>query len=107
MTKLATAYYSSAVPHKQVDGLYQATFAIPGVVSMWVEGPGGRPKVFRNAGEAELAGYRMMVSKLNRSRNVQSFGVKGRGVIGIRSFRPADNENNEPTVNSVFGGRKS
>ncbi len=119
-TKTARAYYSTAVPHREVNDLYQASFGIPGQPPAWVEGADGRPKAFLEAKDAEIAGFRMMMSKLNRSRGVQSFGIKvshgiraGSGrmgsthlVRGIRSFRSAPEPvTQEHTISSVFGKR--
>ena len=77
MTKVANAYYSTAVAHKEMDGLYHATFGIPGEPPMWVNGTDGKPKIFRSQDAAVLAGFKVMVSKLNRARQEQDFQVKG------------------------------
>src|SRR4051812_22176071 len=68
MTKVANAFYSTAVSHKEIDGLYHATFGIPGEPAMWVNDTDGKPKVFRSHDEAVIAGFKVMVSKLNRAR---------------------------------------
>lgn len=106
--KVAQAYYSTAVEHREMPGCYLATFAIPGDAPQWVNDTDGRPKIFKRADEAELAGFKVMVSKLNRARDVQSFrtkdGFKRKG--GIKVFRSADTEDHKHTVESVFG-RKS
>ena len=53
MTKLAQAYYSTAVEHKEMPGCFMA-FATPGEAPMWVNDRNGKPKIFRDAAEAEL-----------------------------------------------------
>jgi hypothetical protein len=103
MTKVASAYYSTAVGHKEIDGLYQATFGIPGEAPMWVIDTYGKPKVFRTADEAVLAGFKVMVSKLNRARQEQSFGVKGGARKNTIKSWSAEQKTNEPTVATVFG----
>lgn len=107
MTKIAKSYYSTAVGHKEVDGLYHATFGIPGEPPMWVNGTDGKPKTFRSQDEAVIAGFKMMVAKLNRARQEQDFHVKGHGhhKNTIKSWS-AEPRANEPTVNSVFGKRQ-
>jgi hypothetical protein len=109
MTKIANSYYSTAVSHKEVDGLYHATFGIPGNAPEWVNGTDGKPKIFRSQDEAVIAGFKIMVSKLNRARQEQDFHVKGempqRAKNTIKSWS-ADARANEPTVNSVFGKRQ-
>jgi hypothetical protein len=106
MRKVATAFYSTAVPHKQMDGLYMATFALAGEAPMWVNGTDGKPKTFRDAQEAELAGFRLMASKLNKARDVQTFHTKGGSGGGkntsIRVFRASELAD-ELTVEKVFG----
>jgi hypothetical protein len=103
MTKVANAYYSTAVGHKEIDGLYQATFGIPGEPPVWVKDTNGKPKVFRTADEAALAGFRAMATKLNRSRQEQDFQVKGyKTKGGIKVFRSAERAD-EPTIDKVFG----
>lgn len=101
MTKVANAYYSTAVGHKEIDGLYQATFGIPGEAPMWVNDTHGHPKTFRTADEAVLAGFKVMVAKLNRARQEQSFQVRGIKNT-IKSWK-APIDSSEPTVSSVFG----
>lgn len=111
--KLARAFYSTAVPHKQMGDLYQATYGIPGTPCAWVEGADGRPKAFTDSRDAEIAGFRVMMSKLNRSRQVQSFGIRGSHGIragtgtkgSIRSFRSEEPRTSEHTVESVFRKR--
>jgi hypothetical protein len=100
MTKVASAYYATAVGHKQIDGIYLGTFAVPGEAPQWVTDDKGRPKHFRSANEAELAGFKMMMARLNRARQEQSFHVKGSKPI--KSWT-APAPTNEPTVESVFG----
>lgn len=107
MTKLATAFYSTAVGHKEMDGLYLATFGIPGEPALWVHDTDGKPKIFRSAGEAELAGFRVMMTRLNRARAVQSFEMKGYSRKGgIKVFRSAEKQE-QHTVESVFGRKGS
>jgi hypothetical protein len=105
MTKLAQAYYSTAVEHKEMPGCFMATFATPGEAPMWVNDRDGKPKIFRDAAEAELAGFRVMVSRLNRARSVQNFQTKGdyKQKGGIKVFRAADERKSEPTIQTVFG----
>jgi hypothetical protein len=105
MTKVASAYYSTAVAHKQVDGLYQATFGIPGLPPMWVTDTDGSPKIFRSQDGAVLAGFKVMVTKLNRTRQQQDFQVKGARVAKntIKSWSSSEQRTNEPTVATVFG----
>jgi hypothetical protein len=102
VTKTANAYYSTAVGHKEIDGLYQATFGIPGEAPMWVNDTHGRPKTFRTADEAVLAGFKVMVAKLNRARQEQDFQVKGgKRKNTIKSWSAPQERG--PTVDSVFG----
>ena len=106
MTKVSQSFYSTAVSHKEVPGVYQASFAVPGEAPLWVtERDGKTPKLFRDADEAELAGFRVMASRLNRSREVQSFQTKrDRQRGGIRSFR-SEVKKQQHTVETVFGKR--
>jgi hypothetical protein len=101
MTKVATSFYSTAVGHKQMDGLYLATFGIPGEPPLWVNDTDGKPKTFRSPDEAVLAGFKVMVSKLNRARQEQSFQVKGAKQT-IKTWK-APSKDDEPTVDKVFG----
>jgi len=114
MTKVANSYYSTAVGHREIDGIYLATFALPGEAPQWVTDPkDGKPKHFTSAGEAELAGFRVMASKLNRARQEQDFHVKGNGgragsnghknTIKSWSATPRAEQN---TVDSVFGKKQ-
>lgn len=102
MTKAARSYYSAAVGHKEMDGLYLATFGIPGELPMWVTEADGKPKVFRSHDEAVLAGFKVLVTKLNRSRQEQDFRVKGdKAKDTIRSWSAPKEQG--PTIESVFG----
>jgi len=107
MTKVSQSFYSTAVSHKEVLGVYQASFAVPGEAPLWVtERDGKTPKLFRDAVEAELAGFRVMASRLNRSRDVQSFQTRrDRQNGGIRSFRSEESKKQKHTVETVFGKR--
>lgn len=101
MTKVATSFYSAPVGHKQVEGVYMASFAIPGHPPAWVYGADGTIKYFTSAMEAELYGYRTMMSKLNKTNKEQQFYVRGsKPKDRIRSWSaPKDNG---PTIDSVF-----
>lgn len=102
--KVATAFYSTAVSHKEMDGLYQATWAIPGEPPHWIMGPDGKPKIFRDRDEAVLAGFKMMVSRLNRARQEQDFRVKGYAPPKQQQTRSWSAPIEQgPTVDSVFG----
>jgi hypothetical protein len=80
-----------------------ASFATPGEAPLWVNGPDGKPKIFRDPQVAELAGFRVMVTRLNRARSIQTFQTKRDNKKGgILSFR-AEEKTNEPTVHTVFG----
>lgn len=106
MTKVAQSYYSTAVQHREVPGCYLGSFAIPGEPAMWVHDTDGKPKIFRSEVEAEVAGFRVMMTKLNRARAVQSFEMKGyKRKGGIKVFRSAEKPE-QHTVESVFGGKK-
>jgi hypothetical protein len=106
MTKPSRSFYSTAIEHKEMPGCYMASFATPGEAPLWVNGPEGKPRVFRDAAEAELAGYRVMVTRLNRARNVQTFQTQGyKPTRGIKAFRSDDIKMQEPTVETVFGKR--
>lgn len=106
MTKVAQSYYSTAVPHREVPFCFLGSFAIPGEPAMWVHDTDGKPKVFTSAVEAEVAGFRVMMTKLNRARAVQSFEMKGyRRQGGIKVFRSAEKPERH-TVESVFGRKK-
>jgi hypothetical protein len=104
MTKIASAFYSSAVNHKEIDGLYQATFGIPGEPPMWVNDTDGKPKNFRSQDEAVLAGFKVLVAKLNRARQTQDFQVRGERFVPknrIKSWSAPPERG--PSVDSVFG----
>ncbi|MEH2517352.1 hypothetical protein V1279_002925 [Bradyrhizobium sp. AZCC 1610] len=104
--KVAQAYYSTAVEHKEMPGCFMATFATPGEAPMWVNDRDGKPKIFRDAAEAELAGFRVMVARLNRARSVQTFQTNGKSYRqkgGIKVFRAAEERKGEPTIHTVFG----
>jgi hypothetical protein len=104
MTKVANAFYSTAVGHKEIDGLYHATFGIPGEPAMWVNDTDGKPKVFRSHDEAVLAGFKVMVSKLNRARQQQDFQVRGEKAAPKNNIKSwSSPREGGPTVNSVFG----
>jgi hypothetical protein len=104
MTKVSQAFYSAAVEHKEMSGCFQASFATPGEAPMWVTERDGKPKFFRDPQEAELAGFRVMVARLNRARAVQTFQTKNDRKKGtIKSFRSNDTKKQEHTVKTVFG----
>ncbi|MCS3449991.1 hypothetical protein [Bradyrhizobium elkanii] len=106
MNKLATSYYSTAVGHGQVEGLYFGTFGIPGKPPMWVHDQHGQPKTFRDPDQACLAGFKVMVTQLNRARQEQDFRVKG-AKNPMRSWTAPERSNaNEPTIETVFGKKK-
>lgn len=101
MTKIANSYYSTAVSHREVDGLYHATFGIPGNAPEWVNGADGKPKIFRSQDEAVIAGFKILISKLNRARQEQDFHVRGdvhHRKETIKSWS-AETRASEPTVN--------
>jgi hypothetical protein len=102
MTKVASAFYSTAVAHKEINGLYHATFGIPGEPPQWVNGKDGKPDTFRSHDAAVIAGFRVMVSKLNRARQEQDFHVKGGPHKNTIKTWTAPKESG-PTVDSVFG----
>lgn len=103
MTKVSQSFYSAAIEHKQVPGCFQASFATPGELPLWVTGPDGKPKIFRDAVSAELAGYRVMVTRLNKVRDIQTFQTKrDRQRGGIKAFRSEEKPQTH-TVESVFG----
>lgn len=101
MTKVSRSFYSAAVSHKELDGIYLAMFAIAGESPQWVTDSAGKPKFFTSAQEAELAGFKVIMTKLNRAREAQDFVVRNRK-NGIKSFH-APLKQGEPTVASVFG----
>ncbi|MCA1379524.1 hypothetical protein I6F34_01645 [Bradyrhizobium sp. BRP05] len=100
--KLSHSFYSAAVGHREIDGIYLASFALPGETPQWVIDKDGKPKQFRSADEAELAGFRVMAAKLNKARDVQSFMTKRKN--GIKSYH-APEPKQEHTVESVFRKR--
>jgi hypothetical protein len=104
VTKVSNSYYSAAVGHREINGIYLASFAVPGDPAQWVTDTDGKtPKHFRSADEAELAGFRVMAAKLNRARQTQSFEMKGyKRKGGIRMFRQEEKPE-QHTVESVFG----
>jgi hypothetical protein len=73
--KDANRYYSAAVGHREIPGLWLATFGIPGKPAQWVM-DGAKQKTFLTAEEAELAGFRIIASILNRALQPQTFKVK-------------------------------
>lgn len=103
--KVSKSFYSTAIPHREIPWTYLATFAIPGEQAQWVL-ENGSPKQFKNAMEAELAGFRVMMAKLNKTRDVQGFLTKRHSTI--RTFHAPDERvrRSEPTVESVFGRKK-
>jgi hypothetical protein len=105
--KVATAFYSTAVTHKEMNGLYQATFGIPGEEPMWVTDTDGTPKIFRSHDDAVLAGFKVLVSKLNRARQVQDFKVRGERFTPKNTIKSwtAPKERG-PTIESVFGKKQ-
>ncbi len=103
--KPSTSFFAAAVGHREMDGLYFASFAMPGEYPAWVTDPGGKPKLFRNAMEAELAAFRVLASKLNKSRDVQEFLVKRNSRTATRTFH-APERPQQHTVQSVFGNKK-
>lgn len=113
MTKVANAYYSSAVEHSGISGLFHATFGIPGHPPQWVNGPDGKPKLFRARDEAILSGFKVMVARLNRARQEQDFLVKKGGSPRSDVVKGGTHKNRitswssppekGPTVESVFG----
>ncbi|MGJ4945192.1 hypothetical protein ACQR1W_31845 [Bradyrhizobium sp. HKCCYLS1011] len=105
MTRVASAFYAAAVPHPDTDGLYYSTFGIPGDPPQWVNGQDGKRDVFRSHDAAVLAGFKVMVAKLNRARQEQTFQVKGHPGPKTRSWTaPVDTR--EPTIEQVFGSKK-
>jgi hypothetical protein len=103
VSKPAKSFYSAAVGHREINGIYLATFAMRGDPPQWVADESGAPKHFKSAQEAELAGFRVMAAKLNKARDVQSFMTKGRK-NGIKTYR-APEKSAQHTVESVFGGK--
>ncbi|WP_315729929.1 hypothetical protein [Bradyrhizobium sp. SZCCHNRI2010] len=105
MTKVANSFYSAAVPHPEMDGLYFGTLGIPGDPPQWVVGHDGKRDVFRSHDAAVLAGFKVMVAKLNRARQEQTFQVKGHPPPKTRSWTaPVDTR--EPTIEQVFRSKK-
>jgi hypothetical protein len=109
MSKVANSYYSAAVPHKEMNGLYQASFGIPGEAPQWVNGKDGNPEIFRNHDQAVLAGFRVMVAKLNRAKQEQEFHVRGQSHSPknhtIKSWT-APQRAEQHTIQSVFGKKQ-
>lgn len=101
--RVARSFYSASISHNEVPGLYLATFGIPGSPAMYVY-EGGRPKEFRSAQDAELAGFKVMMSKLNRALNVQDFHTKRDPNKQIKSWK-AQPDRREPTAEQIFKKR--
>jgi hypothetical protein len=107
MTKVARAFYSTAVEHKEMDGLYHASFGIPGEPPMWVNDTDGKPKTFRDRDEAVLAGFKVMVSKLNRARQEQDFQVRGERAVPKNTIKSwSAPKDREPTLDQIFGKKR-
>ncbi|WP_316196721.1 hypothetical protein [Bradyrhizobium sp. SZCCHNS3053] len=108
MKKVAKSYYAAAVPHAQIEGLFQGTFGIPGEPPMWVNDASGAPEAFHSSDEAKLAGFRCLVAKLNRSRQPQDFQVKGSPPPKntIRTWIAPKPKDAGYTVESVFGKKQ-
>ena len=73
--KVAKSFYSSANSHRDFPGSYLASYAIPGEVPQYVT-VNGRVRLFTGDNaktEAELAGFKVLVSKLNKAQDVQEF----------------------------------
>lgn len=107
MTKVASAFYSAAVGHSEIDGIYMASFAVRGDPPQWVTDKDGKsPKHFRSADQAELAGFRGMVARLNRSRGVQSFVTKRPKNKTIQTYHAPPEKKGGHTIESVFGKKR-
>jgi hypothetical protein len=102
VSKPAQSFYSAAVGHREINGIYLATFAMPGDLPQWVTDESGKPKHFGSAMEAELAGFRVMATKLNKVRDVQACMTKRDRKRGIKAYH-APKQTREPTVEQVFG----
>jgi hypothetical protein len=104
MTKVAKAFYSTAIEHKEVRCLYHASFGIPGDPPMWVSDTAGGSKTFRDHDQAVLAGFKVLVSKLNRAREAQDFQVRGQRPPQKNTIKSwSAPKELGPTVDSVFG----
>ena len=107
MSKPSSAFYSAAVGHSEIDGIYMASFAVRGDQPEWVTDKDGKsPKHFRSADQAELAGFRVMVAKLNRSRGVQSFVTKRPKNKTIQTYHAQPEKKGGHTIESVFGKKR-
>lgn len=105
MARPNTKYFAAAAPHAEIPGAYLGSFGLPGEVTQWVM-ERGQQKVFGVAEDAELAGYRILMSRLNGARNTQTF-VPRRSVVGTNSRKQLlQSKSDGPTVESVFGRKE-
>jgi hypothetical protein len=110
--KPATAFYATSIEHKDLSGHFMGSFAIPGLPPQWVTKPDGQPRHFRTAVEAELAAFRVLLSKLNRARDEQRFQTKRDAkrekaknqIVSYHAPEPSVADRRH-TVESVFGQR--
>jgi len=115
MSKPAKSFYSTAIGHRDIPGAYLGSYAIPGEPPQWVT-QGGQVRIFTGPNaktEAELAGFKVLVSKLNRAHDVQEFVARRAQVQQPRVYRAPRGttktdrlEREEHTIESVFGKTK-
>lgn len=101
--KVAKSFYSTAISHRDIPGVYLASYAIPGQAPQYVT-VNGQVRIFHDKEEAELAGFKVMVSKLNKAQDVQEFVARSSVNRQPRPLRPVRAP--APTIESVFGKKK-
>lgn len=107
MSKVSRSFFAAAVAHKEMPGAYMASFAMAGEPPQWIT-QGGKPQMFDSAIEAELAGMRILLKKLNNAYHVQEFKSRPTDMPhpkkkeSIRSFRSKGVEEHKAEVKSVF-----
>jgi hypothetical protein len=111
--KASKIFYSSPVEHRELPGQFLAQFAAPGELPMYVMDDRAKPKLFPNAKEAELAGYRVLAKRINNALQPQEFrqraGAKQPRRDQILVYRAPDTpkrNGNTPSIEQVFGKKK-
>jgi hypothetical protein len=106
MTKVATKFYSAAVSHRELNGIYMGSFGIPGEAPQWVT-KDGKPELFTSHELAEIAGWRILAAKLSKAHDVQSFMVKRSEKNRIRTYHAPERRLPTSDAERVFAKFKS
>lgn len=103
MSNPSKSLYSAAVSSREIPGAFHASFALPGEPPAWVM-ENGQKKLFISAEAAELAGWRIIASKLNKAHDVQTFLVKRaqKQAEQIKSYHAPDKKAPTAEADRVF-----